>query len=69
MTHKAKPALDNPDRTRCDDERVFASPVARAVVRTIVECRGVTKAQARQIYLDYINPTPPGHEHPPCSVE
>jgi hypothetical protein len=44
-----------------DDARIFASPVARAFVRTVVARRGITEAQARQIYLDYINrarPTP-----------
>jgi hypothetical protein len=38
-----------------DDARIFASPVARAFVRTVVARRGITEAQARQIYLDYIN--------------
>jgi hypothetical protein len=44
-----------------DDTRIFASPVARAFVRTVVARRKITEAQARQIYLDYINrarPTP-----------
>jgi hypothetical protein len=60
MTDTAKP-LEN-----SDDARIFASPVARAFVRTMVACRGVTESQARQIYLDYINQTQPGRERRPC---
>ena len=44
-----------------DDARIFASPVARAFVRTVIARRGITEAEARRIYLDYINrarPTP-----------
>jgi len=51
-----------------DDARMFASPVARAFVRTVVARRGITEAQARQIYLDYINrarPTPSAPAAPP----
>jgi hypothetical protein len=51
-----------------DDARIFASPVARAFVRTVVTRRGITEAQARQIYLDYINrtrPTPSAPAAPP----
>ena len=51
-----------------DDARIFASPVARAFVRTVVARRGITEAQARQIYLDYINrarPTPSAPAAPP----
>jgi hypothetical protein len=74
MTHKAKPDLDKPDLDKpsletCDEERIFSSPVALAFVRTVVARRGVTEAQARQIYLDYINRTQPGREHRPCSAE
>ena len=36
------------------DERIFSSPVARAFVRTVVSRRGVTEAQARQLYQDYL---------------
>jgi hypothetical protein len=35
--------------------RIFSSPVARAFVRTVVARRGITEAQARNIYLDYLN--------------
>jgi hypothetical protein len=61
MTQNTRPGLQE-----CDCERVFASPVARAFVRTVVERRGVTEAEARQIYLDYINRTQPGRERRPC---
>lgn len=37
------------------DDRVFSSPVALAFVRTVVTRRGVSKTQARKIYLDYLN--------------
>ncbi len=50
-----------------DDARIFASPVARAFVRTVVARRGITEAQACQIYLDYINrarPPPPAPDAP-----
>lgn len=40
-------------------QRIFASPVALAFVRTVVARRGVTKAQARKIYLDYLNRAQP----------
>jgi hypothetical protein len=60
MAHNTtKPALDN-----CDHERVFRSPVAAAFVRIVVARRGVTEAQARQIYLDYVNRTQPGRDAP-----
>ena len=38
-----------------DCETIFSSPVARAFVRTVVARRGITEAEARQIYLDYLN--------------
>ncbi|PDT77150.1 hypothetical protein [Bradyrhizobium sp. C9] len=40
-------------------QRIFASPVALAFVRTVVARRGVTEAQARKIYLDYLNRAQP----------
>jgi predicted LPLAT superfamily acyltransferase len=40
-------------------QRIFASPVALAFVRTVVARRGVTEAQARRIYLDYLNRAQP----------
>jgi hypothetical protein len=61
MTQDTKPG---PEERDC--EQIFCSPVARAFVRTVVERRGVTEAQARQIYLDYINRNQPGRERWPC---
>ena len=43
-------------RTR---ERIFSSPVVLAFVRTVVARRGISEAEARQIYLDYINRAQP----------
>ena len=36
-------------------ERIFSSPVVLAFVRTVVARRGISEAEARQVYLDYIN--------------
>lgn len=36
-------------------ERIFSSPIALAFVRIVVERRGVSEAQARQIYRDYLD--------------
>lgn len=41
------------------EQRIFSSPVALAFVRTVVARRKVTEAQARKIYLDYINRAQP----------
>ncbi|NEV00686.1 hypothetical protein [Bradyrhizobium uaiense] len=41
------------------EQRIFSSPVARAFVRIVVARRKVTEAQARKIYLDYLNRTQP----------
>ena len=68
MTHAAKPELDKPEHEACDDERIFCSPVARDFVRIVTVRRGVTEAQARRIYLDYINRTEPERERRPCSA-
>jgi hypothetical protein len=46
-------------------ERIFASPVALAFVRTVVARRGISEAEARQIYLDYINRSWIGGVPPP----
>jgi hypothetical protein len=61
-----KPEFDEPGLETGDDERVFSSPVALAFVRIVVGRRGIAEAQARQIYLDYINRTQPGREPPPA---
>lgn len=49
-------------------ERIFSSPVALAFVRTVVARRGVTEAQARQIYLDYLNRTSPAPTRQVCGM-
>jgi predicted LPLAT superfamily acyltransferase len=54
MSRTSTTRLGNHDR-----QRIFASPVARAFVRIVVARRGVTEAQARKIYLDYLNRTKP----------
>jgi hypothetical protein len=46
-------------QTRTPDQRIFSSPVAIAFVRIVVARRGVSEAQARQVYLDYINRSKP----------
>ncbi|WP_407159982.1 hypothetical protein [Bradyrhizobium sp. STM 3557] len=56
--------MSKPGLEACDQERVFRSPVALAFVRIVVARRGITQAQARQIYLDYINRTQPGRDAP-----
>ena len=43
----------------CTRERIFSSPVALAFVRIVVARRGISEAEARQIYLDYINRAQP----------
>jgi hypothetical protein len=45
--------------TRNPDQRIFSSPVALAFVRTVVARRGISEAQARKVYLDYINRSRP----------
>ena len=40
-------------------EKIFSSPVALAFVRIVVARRGISEAEARQIYLDYLNRAPP----------
>ena len=46
-------------QTRNPDQRIFASPVALAFVRIVVERRGISEAQARKVYLDYIDRSKP----------
>jgi len=59
----SKPARE-PGLEECDQGRAFRSPVALAFVRIVVARRGITQAQARQIYLDYINRTQPVRDAP-----
>ena len=40
-------------------QRIFASPVALAFVRTVMARRGISEAQARKVYLDYLNRSKP----------
>jgi hypothetical protein len=39
----------------CDRQRILSSPVARAFVRIVTQRRGISEAEAEQVYLDYIN--------------
>jgi hypothetical protein len=54
MTRNSTTRLENRDR-----QRIFSSPVARAFVRIVTQRRGISDAQAEQIYLDYINQAQP----------
>jgi hypothetical protein len=45
--------------TQTPDQKTFSSPVARAFVRTVMARRGLSEAEARKVYLDYINRSPP----------
>jgi hypothetical protein len=54
MTRNSTTRLENHDR-----QRIFSSPVARAFVRIATQRRGISEAQAEQIYLDYINGVDP----------
>ncbi|HVQ20772.1 MAG TPA: hypothetical protein VMS23_06980 [Terrimicrobiaceae bacterium] len=58
-----KTVLEN--RTR---ERIFSSPVVLAFVRIVVARRGVSEAEARQVYLDYINRAQPADNRGRCEV-
>jgi hypothetical protein len=44
--------------TQTPDQETFSSPVARAFVRTVMARRGLSEAEARKVYLDYINRSP-----------
>lgn len=50
MTRNSTTRLEKHDR-----QGIFSSPVARAFVRIATQRRGISEAQAEQIYLDYIN--------------
>jgi hypothetical protein len=54
MTRNSTTRLESRDR-----QRIFSSPVARAFVRIVTQRRGISDAQAEQIYLDYINRAQP----------
>ena len=57
MTRNSTTRLENRDR-----QRIFSSPVARAFVRIVTQRRGISDAQAEQIYLDYINRARPADD-------
>ena len=57
MTRDSTTRPENRDR-----ERIFSSPVARAFVRIATQRRGISEAQAEQIYLDYINRAQPADD-------
>lgn len=63
MTRDSTITLENRDR-----QRIFSSPVARAFVRIATQRRGISEAQAEQIYLDYINGVHPADTCRPCEV-
>ncbi|WP_050400341.1 hypothetical protein [Bradyrhizobium embrapense] len=50
------------------EQRIFSSPVALAFVRTVVARRKVTEAQARRIYLDYLNRSQPHRRGAPTAA-
>ncbi|WP_043159320.1 hypothetical protein [Bradyrhizobium sp. Ai1a-2] len=60
MSRKTTTGLDNRA-----GERIFSSPVALAFVRIVVARRGVSEAQARKIYLDYLNRAEPPRKRRP----
>jgi hypothetical protein len=49
-------------QTRTSDQRTFSSPVALAFVRTVMARRGLSEAQARKVYLDYLNRSQPADD-------
>ena len=54
MTRTSTTRLENRDL-----QRIFSSPVALAFVRTVMDRRGISEAEARKIYLDYLNRSKP----------
>jgi hypothetical protein len=50
MARNSTTRLENHDR-----QGIFSSPVARAFVRIAMQRRGISEAEAEQIYIDYIN--------------
>ncbi len=47
-------------------ERIFSSPVALAFVRIVTERRGISVAQARKVYQDYLDRAKPAADRPPA---
>ena len=54
MTRDSTTGLEDRDR-----QRILSSPVAHAFVRIVTQRRGISEAEAEQVYLDYINRAPP----------
>jgi hypothetical protein len=54
MTRNSTSRLENRDR-----KRILSSPIALAFVRGILARRGISEAQARKVYLDYLNRSMP----------
>jgi hypothetical protein len=54
MTRNSTTRLEDRDR-----QGIFSSPVARAFVRIVTQRRGISEAEAEQVYLDYINRSRP----------
>jgi hypothetical protein len=54
MTRDSTTRPENRDR-----QRILSSPVAHAFVRIVTQRRGISEAQAEQVYLDYINRAQP----------
>ena len=50
MTRESTTGLENRDR-----QRILSSPVAHAFVRIVTQRRGISAAEAEQVYLDYLN--------------
>ena len=57
MTRESTTRLENPDR-----QRILSSPVAHAFVRIVTQRRGISEAEAEQVYLDYINRAQPADD-------
>jgi hypothetical protein len=57
MARDSTTRLENPDR-----QRILSSPVAHAFVRIVTQRRGISEAQAEQVYLDYINRARPADD-------
>ena len=54
MTRDNSTGLEDRDR-----QRILSSPVAHAFVRIVTQRRGLSEAEAEEVYLDYINRAQP----------
>ena len=57
MTRHSTTGLENRDH-----QGLLSSPVARAFVRIVTQRRGISEAEAEQVYLDYINRAQPADD-------